>query len=76
MHRTPPASGRDRSPELTPGELLNADLKQLLTKAAPARYKSALARTAGGVLRGIQKQPDRIESYFQQKDVCYAAAQQ
>ena len=61
------------SPELNPDELLNADLKQRVTKAAPARNKLALTRTAIGALRSIQKQPDRVESYFDQKDVCYAA---
>lgn len=62
------------SPELNPDELLNADLKQRVTKSAPARNKIALTRTAVGALRSIQKQPQRVESYFQQKNVCYAAA--
>jgi transposase len=62
------------SPELNPDELLNADLKQHVTKVAPARNKIALTRTAIGALRSIQKQPGRIETYFGQKDVCYAAA--
>lgn len=62
------------SPELNPDELLNADLKQHVTKAAPARNKIALTRTAIGALRSIQKQPGRVETYFGQKDVCYAAA--
>ncbi len=62
------------SPELNPDELLNADLKQRVTKIAPARTKKALTRTAIGALCSIQKQPDRVESYFQQKDVAYAAA--
>jgi transposase len=62
------------SPELNPDELLNADLKQHVTKVAPARNKSALTRTAIGALRSIQKQPGRVENYFGQKDVCYAAA--
>jgi len=61
------------SPELNPDELLNADLKQRVTKVAPARNKVALTRTAIGALRSIQKQPERIENYFGQKDVCYAA---
>jgi hypothetical protein len=61
------------SPELNPDELLNADLNQHVTKAAPARNKIALTRSAIGALRSIQKQPDRIESYFSQKDVAYAA---
>jgi transposase len=62
------------SPELNPDELLNADLKQRVTKAAPARTKTALRRTAIGALRSIQKQPEKVERYFEQKDVCYAAA--
>jgi transposase len=62
------------SPQLNPDELLNADLKQHVTKAAPARNKLALTRTAISTLRSIQKQPRRVENYFGQKDVCYAAA--
>jgi hypothetical protein len=33
-----------------------------------------LTRTAIGSLRSIQKQPERVESYFEHKEVCYAAA--
>jgi transposase len=61
------------SPELNPDELLNSDLKQRVTKAAPARTKIALTRTAVSALRSIQEHPDRVESYFEQKDVAYAA---
>jgi hypothetical protein len=60
--------------ELNPDELLNADLKQRVTKAAPARTKIALTRTAIGALRSIQKQPNRVERNFEHDDVCYAAA--
>jgi hypothetical protein len=62
------------SSELNPDELLNADLKQCVTEAAPPRNKMALTRTAIGALRSIQKQPARVENYFGQKNVCYAAA--
>lgn len=62
------------SPELNPDELLNADLKQRVVKVAPARTKIALTRSAISALRSIQKQPERVESYFGQDDVCYAAA--
>jgi transposase len=61
------------SPELNPDELLNADLKHTVTTAAPARTAKALTRTAVNSLRSIQKQPTRIQNYFQHKDVCYAA---
>jgi len=59
---------------LNPDELLNADLKHRVTKAAPARNKMALTRTGIGALRSIQKQPERVENYFKHDDVCYAAA--
>lgn len=62
------------SPKLNPDELLNADLKHRETSAAPVRNKIALTRTAVGALRSIQKQPQRVESYFRQKNVGYAAA--
>jgi transposase len=61
------------SPELNPDELLNVDLEQRATKIAPARIKLALTRTAIGALRSIQKQPERVESYFGHQDVCYTA---
>jgi transposase len=62
------------SPELNPDELLNADLKQRVTNVAPARNKLALTLTAIGALRIIQKQPERVESYFEHENVCYAVA--
>jgi hypothetical protein len=49
-------------------------LKQHVSKTAPPRNKIALTRTAIGALRSIQKQPGRVESYFGQKDVVYAAS--
>jgi hypothetical protein len=54
--------------------LLHADLKKRVTRIVPARTKTALTHTAIGALRSIQKQPDRVERYFQQRDVAYAAA--
>jgi hypothetical protein len=54
--------------------LLNADLKMRVTRIAPARTKTAVNCTAIGALRSIQKQPDRVERYFQQKNVAYADA--
>jgi transposase len=62
------------SPELNPDELLNAELKKRVTRIVPARTKTALARTAIDALRSIQKQPDCVECYFQQKNVAYADA--
>jgi transposase len=61
------------SPELNPDELLNADLKQRVTTAAPARTKRGLTQSAVRALRSVQKQPQRVRNYFRQKDVSYAA---
>jgi transposase len=62
------------SPELNPDELLNADLKQRVTTAAPARTKRGLTRTAVRALRSVQQQPQRVRNYFLHEDVAYAAA--
>jgi transposase len=61
------------SPELNPDEPLNANLKQRVTTAVPTPTGKALARTAVRTLRSIQKQPQRVQNYFQHKDVSYAA---
>lgn len=61
------------SPELNPHELLNADLKQHVTRAHPPRNQIVITRTAIGALRSIQKQPGRVQNYFSQKDLAYVA---
>lgn len=61
------------SPELNPDELLNADLKQKVTAAAPACSKYALTTSASRSLRNIQRQIQRVQNYFLRKDVSYAA---
>jgi transposase len=61
------------SPELNPDELLNADLKQAVTKRVPSRTKLALTQTAASALRSIQRRPQRIQNYFQHPSVQYAA---
>lgn len=53
--------------------MLNADLKHRVTSAALAHNKIAATRTAVGALRSIQEQPQRVESFFCRKDVCYDA---
>jgi transposase len=55
------------SSELNPNKRLNSDLKQRVTTAAPARNKSGLRQTAVGALLSIQKQPQRVQSYFFRK---------
>jgi transposase len=61
------------SPELNPDELANADLKQAVTKLAPMRTKAQLIKATARHLRSVQRQPERIKSYFQHNPVRYAA---
>jgi transposase len=61
------------SPELNPDEMANADLKQAVTKLAPARTKLQLVKATSRHLRSVQRQPERIRSYFQHLPVRYAA---
>ena len=61
------------SPELNPNEMANADLKQAVTKLAPARTKLQWVKATARHLRSVQKQPERIRSYFEHDPVRYAA---
>lgn len=61
------------SPELNPDEMANADLKQAVTKLAPARTKLQLVKATAKHLRSVQRQPDRIRKYFEHEPVRYAA---
>jgi transposase len=61
------------SPELNPNEMANADLKQAVTRRAPARTKLQLVKATAGHLRSVQRQPERIKSYFEHEPVRYAA---
>ena len=61
------------SPELNPDEMANADLKQAVTRLAPARTKMQLVKAVTSHLRSVQRQPERIKKYFQHEPVRYAA---
>lgn len=61
------------SPELNPNEMANADLKQAVTKLAPARTKLQLIKATSQHLRSVQRKPKRIRSYFEHEPVRYAA---
>ena len=61
------------SPELNPDEMANADIKQAVTKLAPARTKLQLVKATARHLRSVQRQPERIQKYFQHEPVRYAA---
>ncbi len=61
------------SPELNPDEMLNADLKQAVTKLAPARTKLQLVKATSSHLRSVQRQPARVRKYFENEPIRYAA---
>jgi transposase len=61
------------SPELNPDEMANADLKQAVTKPVAARTKEELTKAVKSHLRSVQRQPERIRTYFQHDPVRYAA---
>jgi len=61
------------SPELNPDEMANADIKQAVTKRAPARTKLQLVKATSQHLRSVQRQPQRIRKYFEHGPVRYAA---
>lgn len=60
------------SPELNPDEMANADIKQAVTKLAPARTKLQLVKATASHLRSLQRQPERIRKYFEHGPVRYA----
>jgi tRNA U34 5-methylaminomethyl-2-thiouridine-forming methyltransferase MnmC len=60
------------SPELDPNEMANADLKQAVTKLAPARTKLQLVKATARHLSSVQRRPDRLKSNFQHAPVRYA----
>jgi transposase len=61
------------SPELNPDEGVNGDLKQVVTREAPARSKAQLKRVVVGHMRKLSKLPDRVRSFFGHKTFRYAA---
>ena len=66
-------SGERAMRELNPDEMANADIKQAVTKLAPARTKLQLVKATARHLRSVQRQPDRIRKYFEHGPVRYAA---
>jgi transposase len=61
------------SPELNPDEMANADIKQAVTKLAPARTKLQLVKATISHLRSVQRLPERVRRYFLHVPVRYAA---
>ena len=61
------------SPDLNPDEGLNADLKQAVTRKAPARGKPPLKRAVVGHMRKLSRSPERVRSFFGHHTFRYAA---
>jgi hypothetical protein len=61
------------SPELNPNQMANADLKQAVTKLAPARTKLPLGKATARHPSSVQRMPDGIKSHFQQAPGRHAA---
>jgi hypothetical protein len=59
--------------KLNPDEMANADLKQAVTKLAPACTKLQLVKATAKHLRSVQRQPERIRKYFEHGPVRPAA---
>lgn len=61
------------SPELNPDEYLNCDLKAGVHSGVPARNKKQLKEKASKHMKMLQKKPSRVKSYFNHKQIRYAA---
>lgn len=61
------------SPQLNPEERLNADLKQEMGRKVPVRTKAKLREAANEHMTMLEKTPERVMSYFQDRRVRYAA---
>ena len=61
------------SPELNPEERLNADLKQAIYTKVPVRTKAKLKAAATEHMQTLEKSPDRVQKFFQDARVKYAA---
>ena len=61
------------SPQLNPEERLNADLKQEIGKRVPVRTKTKLREAANVHMMMLEQTPERVQGYFQDRYVQYAA---
>ena len=61
------------SPELNPDERLNGNLKNAIETRVPCRTKDKLRNAATEHMMAIEKNPDRIKSFFEDPIVAYAA---
>jgi transposase len=61
------------APERNPDEYLNNDVKQALGRRGTPRDKAAMKARLRSHMRGLQRRPAKVRSFFQARDVRYAA---
>ena len=61
------------SPELNPDERLNADLKGQVRTGLVARNKDQVKSKIRSAMKIIQRCPERVRKYFQDRNIAYAA---
>jgi transposase len=61
------------SPQLNPEERLNADLKQQMGKRVPIKTKAKLRDAVNDHMALLERNPERVIDYFQDRRVQYAA---
>jgi len=61
------------SPELNPDERLNGNLKQTIETKVPCRTKDKLRQAAMNFMKTLEKDVDKIKSFFRDPLVAYAA---
>lgn len=61
------------APEHNPDEFLNNDVKQSMARRPAAKSKDALKATLRAYMRGLQRQPTKVRSFFTAPSTSYAA---
>lgn len=62
------------SPDLNPAERMNSDLKSALSQKPDSRTKEKMEKNALAHMRSVQKRPERIKRFFNDKRIAYASA--
>lgn len=62
------------NPELNPEERLNAPLKHAMTSKVPVRTKAKFRAAATEHMTMLEKNPERVNKYFGDRKVAYAAS--
>ena len=61
------------APECNPDEYVNNDVKQGMGRRATPMDKAAMKAGLYSHMRGLQRRPKKVRSFFQAADVRYAA---